>query len=316
MQPPRAPFAAGARAVFGNALLQHVEHGLAPPGACIGGHHGGQVDGVARNARRRRGAEAAQVGRQCLHLPCRKGVARHQRVEGLAAGADAVGHRPGQGWQVVGRPGAEGVILQRHARRPARLVAGGRAPRGPIRISVPVSFGVRHLAPLVADFVNLYPDVTLDVDYNDRQVNLIESGIDMAVRITGQLDGSNATNSATYGYDPVDRLTGATLPHASYGYTYDATGNRTSQSTGASTRSYSIDPASNRLTSLTHPSQNLTHDPVGSVTADDIIAHCREHLARYKVPKHIEFCVLPKTSTGKIQKFMLRQQMKSATAIG
>jgi len=51
------------------------------------------------------------------------------------------------------------------------------------------------------------------------------------------------------------------------------------------------------------------------VTADDIIAHCREHLARFKVPKHVEFCVLPKTSTGKIQKFVLRQQAKSASAI-
>ncbi len=51
------------------------------------------------------------------------------------------------------------------------------------------------------------------------------------------------------------------------------------------------------------------------VSKDDIIAHCREHLARYKVPKHIEFCVLPKTSTGKIQKFVLRQQAKSAAAI-
>ena len=51
------------------------------------------------------------------------------------------------------------------------------------------------------------------------------------------------------------------------------------------------------------------------VTADDIIAHCREHLARYKVPKHIEFCILPKTSTGKIQKFALREMAKSASAI-
>ena len=51
------------------------------------------------------------------------------------------------------------------------------------------------------------------------------------------------------------------------------------------------------------------------VTADDIIAHCREHLARYKVPKFIEFCVLPKTSTGKIQKFALREMAKSASAI-
>ncbi|MDD3353522.1 acyl-CoA synthetase [Zoogloea sp.] len=51
------------------------------------------------------------------------------------------------------------------------------------------------------------------------------------------------------------------------------------------------------------------------VSADDIVAHCREHLARYKVPKHVEFCVLPKTSTGKIQKFVLRQQAKSSSAI-
>ena len=51
------------------------------------------------------------------------------------------------------------------------------------------------------------------------------------------------------------------------------------------------------------------------VTAESIIEHCRAHLARYKVPKHVEFCVLPKTSTGKIQKFVLREQAKSASAI-
>ncbi len=53
-----------------------------------------------------------------------------------------------------------------------------------------------------------------------------------------------------------------------------------------------------------------------NVTADDIVEHCRGHLARFKVPKHIELCVLPKTSTGKIQKFVLRQQAQSAAAIG
>ncbi len=51
------------------------------------------------------------------------------------------------------------------------------------------------------------------------------------------------------------------------------------------------------------------------IGVDSIIEHCRAHLARYKVPKHVEFCVLPKTSTGKIQKFVLRQQAKSASAI-
>jgi len=48
---------------------------------------------------------------------------------------------------------------------------------------------------------------------------------------------------------------------------------------------------------------------------DEIVAHCREHLARFKVPKRVLFGELPKTSTGKIQKFVLRQKLKSAQAI-
>ncbi len=47
-----------------------------------------------------------------------------------------------------------------------------------------------------------------------------------------------------------------------------------------------------------------------AVTADEIIAYCRENMARYKVPKTIVFGPLPKTSTGKIQKFVLRETAK------
>ncbi|BDI04814.1 acyl-CoA synthetase [Sphaerotilus microaerophilus] len=53
-----------------------------------------------------------------------------------------------------------------------------------------------------------------------------------------------------------------------------------------------------------------------SATPEEIIEFCRGHMARYKVPKQIVFGVLPKTSTGKIQKFQLRQQFRSAAAIG
>jgi fatty-acyl-CoA synthase len=49
---------------------------------------------------------------------------------------------------------------------------------------------------------------------------------------------------------------------------------------------------------------------VPAPTADDIIAHCRAHLAAYKVPRHVVFADIPKTSTGKIQKFALREQAK------
>ena len=49
-------------------------------------------------------------------------------------------------------------------------------------------------------------------------------------------------------------------------------------------------------------------------SAETIVAHCREHLAGFKVPKRIIFGELPKTSTGKIQKFVLREKAKSAAA--
>ena len=51
--------------------------------------------------------------------------------------------------------------------------------------------------------------------------------------------------------------------------------------------------------------------PGQEVSSDDIIAHCRENLARYKVPRHVVFGTIPKTSTGKIQKFKLREQAQS-----
>ena len=51
------------------------------------------------------------------------------------------------------------------------------------------------------------------------------------------------------------------------------------------------------------------------VSAADIVAHCRKHLAGFKVPRAVVFGELPKTSTGKIQKFELRKQAGSAAAI-
>ncbi len=49
---------------------------------------------------------------------------------------------------------------------------------------------------------------------------------------------------------------------------------------------------------------------------EDLLEHCRAHMARFKVPKKFIFGALPKTSTGKIQKFILREKARSADAIG
>ena len=63
------------------------------------------------------------------------------------------------------------------------------------------------------------------------------------------------------------------------------------------------------------PCAFLELKPGAEVTQADIVAHCKQHLAGFKVPRAIVFGELPKTSTGKIQKFELRKQAGSATAI-
>ncbi len=97
---------------------------------------------------------------------------------------------------------------------------------------------------------------------------LWQLSMDSAGRITGQSDASNPQNSGTYGYDIQDRLTSAALPTGRYGYGYDATGNRTSQSQGGNTRTVTIAPTSNRLTALSNPPRNFTYDKAGN-TIDD-----------------------------------------------
>ena len=57
-------------------------------------------------------------------------------------------------------------------------------PKGMIRISLPLSFGVRHLAPVLARFVAQYPEVNLHLEYDDNLVNTSEQGLDLAIRVT------------------------------------------------------------------------------------------------------------------------------------
>ncbi len=57
-------------------------------------------------------------------------------------------------------------------------------PSGLLRISVPVTFGILHLAPLWGVFLSMHPKITLDVALADRTVDLVEDGFDLAVRIS------------------------------------------------------------------------------------------------------------------------------------
>lgn len=62
-------------------------------------------------------------------------------------------------------------------------------PRGNLRVSAPVVFGQLHIAPLLESLLRLYPDLTLDLSLTDRFVDLLEEGMDLAIRI-GSLSDS------------------------------------------------------------------------------------------------------------------------------
>lgn len=56
-------------------------------------------------------------------------------------------------------------------------------PRGTIKLTTAVAFGVRHIAPAIAAFLEQYPEVRFDVSLSDRVVDLVEEGFDLGVRI-------------------------------------------------------------------------------------------------------------------------------------
>ncbi|WP_281300420.1 MULTISPECIES: LysR family transcriptional regulator [unclassified Iodidimonas] len=63
-------------------------------------------------------------------------------------------------------------------------------PRGTLRVSSALSFGIRHIAPALPDFLLRHPDLTVDMDFNDRFVDLVEEGYDIAIRIGAMADSS------------------------------------------------------------------------------------------------------------------------------
>jgi DNA-binding transcriptional LysR family regulator len=80
------------------------------------------------------------------------------------------------------------VILNLVESAETDVAAERQTPRGNIRISLPLSFGIKRLAPLLLEFALRYPEVSIDMDYSDRRVKLIEEGIDLSIRITRRLD--------------------------------------------------------------------------------------------------------------------------------
>ncbi len=74
---------------------------------------------------------------------------------------------------------AESAVSQAH-----------QALKGRLKVALPHSFGLLHLAPLIQAFMALHPEVRFELDFNDRQIDLMQEGFDLAIRIATLEDSS------------------------------------------------------------------------------------------------------------------------------
>ena len=62
--------------------------------------------------------------------------------------------------------------------------------QGSLKIALPMSFGIMHMGPAINDFLQKHPKIEFDLDFNDREVDLIQEGFDLAIRIANLPDSS------------------------------------------------------------------------------------------------------------------------------
>jgi DNA-binding transcriptional LysR family regulator len=74
---------------------------------------------------------------------------------------------------------AEAAVSQAHS-----------ALKGKLKVALPLSFGLLHLSPLIQEFMMLHPELRFELDFNDRQIDLMQEGFDLAIRIATLEDSS------------------------------------------------------------------------------------------------------------------------------
>ncbi len=131
-------------------------------------------------AARRLGASRAQVSKQVQALEDHLGIRLLHRTTRKVSLTDE-----GRAFRERAR-----LILEEVRDAEAALSELSGGARGTLRLGAPMSFGVRYLAPAVADFMARHPSLAVEMVCSDRKVDIVEEGYDVAVRI-GQLEDSS-----------------------------------------------------------------------------------------------------------------------------
>lgn len=139
-------------------------------------------------------AEAGSITAAARRLGVAKSVVSHR----LSELEDAVGARLIQRSSRRLTLTEQGITFHRFCARMlseldeavSQVAKEGHDLCGPLRLAVPMSFGLLHLGPALFRFLQLHPSIRLDLDLNDRMVDLVGEGYDMAIRI-GRLPDSS-----------------------------------------------------------------------------------------------------------------------------
>ena len=136
--------------------------------------------GSFAEAARRLNRSPAAITRAVAELEARLGVRLLNRTTRAVSVTE-----PGQRFLAGARR-----VLADFAEIEQAAIGQGSAPRGELRVTAPIVFGRRHVLPLVTDFLAQYPEVSVRLALVDRPVDLVEEGLDVAIRIGALADTS------------------------------------------------------------------------------------------------------------------------------